>query len=266
VAVACWVASLFIPSAGGKAKNLRIDPNIFASTKHLLVDLRRDSRLWTGTLVANWFWAFGAVVVSLLPTLAARRFGGDENLYVALLALFSVAVAFGSAAAAWLARGRILLLPTPAAAVLMSLFALDLGVLALGAPAQTHQTAASFLTSGRGLRAAADFFGIAAGGGLFVVPVFAAVQSWAGEDRRARTIAAGNVVSAAYMVGAAAIAGALQAFGMPEGGVLILLGLCGLVVAVLAYRSLAFDPRADFAAIRASFAAPAAAISARPPS
>ena len=43
---------------------------------------------------------------------------------------------------------------------------------------------------------AIDLAGLAIAGGLFIVPVFAAVQAWAGADRRARVIAGVNVLNA----------------------------------------------------------------------
>ena len=53
--------------------------------------------------------------------------------------------------------------------------------------------------SGRGLRFAIDLAGLAISGGLFIVPTFAAVQAWAGADRRARVVAAVNVLNAAFI-------------------------------------------------------------------
>ena len=46
-----------------------------------------------------------------------------------------------------------------------------------------------------------DLAGLAIAGGLYIVPTFAAVQAWAGADRRARVIAGVNVLNAAFMVG-----------------------------------------------------------------
>jgi acyl-[acyl-carrier-protein]-phospholipid O-acyltransferase/long-chain-fatty-acid--[acyl-carrier-protein] ligase len=48
---------------------------------------------------------------------------------------------------------------------------------------------------------AIDLAGLAISGGLYIVPTFAAVQAWAGADRRARVIAGVNVLNAAFMVG-----------------------------------------------------------------
>ena len=249
VAVACWGAAMLIPRTGSRAEGLRINPNVFASTWDLIAAVRADRRLWSGTLVANWFWAFGAVVLSLMPTLVRQRLGGDDNLYIVFLTVFSVSIAIGSGLAAWLAHGRILLLSTPVAGLLMSVFAIDAGLATWSASPTGTVSPLAFLATLHGARIMLDMFCIAVAGGLFIVPVFAAIQSWAGEDRRARVVAANNVVSAAYIVVAALIAGGLQAAGFSEGQVFVVLGLVGIAVALVAFRALSFDPMADLLSI-----------------
>ena len=107
----------------------------------------------------------------------------------------------------------------------------------------------AFLATLHGARIVFDLFGMAVAGGLFIVPAFSAIQSWAGEDRRARVVAANNVVSAAYIVVAALIAAGLQAAGFSEGQVFVVLGLVGIAVALVAFRVLRFDPMADLLSI-----------------
>ena len=51
---------------------------------------------------------------------------------------------------------------------------------------------------------------LAIAGGLFTVPSFAAVQTWAGADRRARVVAAVNILNAAFMVGGGLAVAMLQ--------------------------------------------------------
>ena len=70
------------------------------------------------------------------------------------------------------------------------------------------------LRLGRGIRFALDLAGLAIAGGLFIVPTFAAVQAWAGADRRARVVAAVNVLNAAFMAGSTVIVAMLQKSGM----------------------------------------------------
>ncbi|MEI9805956.1 MAG: hypothetical protein WDN48_18260 [Pseudolabrys sp.] len=78
-------------------------------------------------MVTSWFWLVGIVVLSLLPPLIKTLIGGNEDTVTAYLALFSIAVGIGSGLAAAIARGRIVLGTTLAGAVLLGLFALDLG-------------------------------------------------------------------------------------------------------------------------------------------
>src|SRR5215468_5087897 len=186
-ALACWISALFIPRTGEAAPHLKIDFNIVRSTWVLLRDLRRDSRLWWGGLVVSWFWLNGIVVITLLPPLVKSALGGDEGVINAYLAVFSIAVAVGSGLAAWLASGRIVLIPTVFGAVLLAVFAIDLGWLTAGmVAAQQGRGIAEVFSGGPGVHIAVDLAGLAIGGGLFIVPSFAAVQAWAGADRRAR--------------------------------------------------------------------------------
>ncbi len=250
LAAACWISAVFIPKGPEGAPNLRVDPNIFASTVRLVRLLREDDRLWRGTLAVSWFWLFGAVVLGLLATMVKTRLGGNEDLYILAMAVFAIGIAAGSALAAFLAHGRIVLLPTPLAAVLMAVFTLDLGVATLGAtPGPTPVGPAEFLASAQGLRIMIDLAGLAASAGLFVVPVFAAVQIWSGEDRRARVIAGGNVIQAALMVAGSVGAGLLQGAGVSEAQILLGLGAANLVVAVLVLRALPINVLNDVLSI-----------------
>ncbi len=126
-AFASWLASLLIPKSGQGAPDLAINRNVLVSTGSLIKQIRADPRLWWGALVASWFWLVGALVLSLLPPLVSFTIGGSEEVVTLFLTIFSVAVAVGSGLAAWLAAGRIVLLPTLVAAVLLGLFSLDLG-------------------------------------------------------------------------------------------------------------------------------------------
>ena len=238
IAALCWLTSLRIPRTGEAAPGLVIERNIFASTIRLIRDLYGERRLWRGTLAVSWFWLFGAVVLSLLATFVKNRLGGTEDLYIACMLLFSVSIGVGSMLAAYLSHGRIFLPPAAAGALLMSVFTLDLGLSSLfAASVPIGLPPLVFFGTMFGAHLGLDLVGLSLGGGLFIVPIFAAVQIWAGEDRRARVIAGNNIVNAAFIVGGALTAGALQAvLGMSEPQVFVLLGLATLVVAAWTYR------------------------------
>ena len=232
-ALASWLASLLIPKSGEGAPDLAINRNVLVSTGSLIKQIRADPRLWWGALVASWFWLVGALVLSLLPPLVSFTIGGSEEVVTLFLTIFSVAVAIGSGLAAWLAAGRIVLLPTLVAAVLLGVFALDLGWTASAiVPAATPMSLGAFFASRYSLHVAMDLAGLAIAGGLFIVPVFTAVQVWAGADRRARVVAAVNVLNAAFMVAGAVILAVLQKLGYGTSVLFGLIGAANIAVAV----------------------------------
>ena len=242
-AVACWIASLLIPPTGKGAPQLKVSVNIAASTAAMIRHLRADARLWWGAMVTSWFWLVGIVVLALLPPLIKTLIGGNENTVTAYLALFSIAVGAGSGLAAAIARGRIVLKTTLAGAVLLGAFALDLGLATYGAaPALAPQAPGAVFSSVLGLRSAIDLAGMAVSGGLFIVPAFAAVQAWAGADYRARTVAAVNVLNAAFMTVATVAVAIMQKYGATVPALFATIGVATFLVAVAIWRTI---PKAD---------------------
>ena len=239
-ALACWLSALFIPPSGEGAPHLAVRANIAASTIAMFTHLRADRRLWWGAMVTSWFWVVGIVVLSLLPPLIKDLIGGNEDAVTACLALFSIAVGIGSGIAAKISRGRIVLTTTVVGAVLLALFALDLGYAGYGhsAAALALQEPAVALTSGLGLRVAIDLFGMAVAGGLFIVPAFAAVQAWSAVAFRARTIAAVNVLNAAFMTAGTVLVAVLQKFGATVPQLFLLIGAACVLVALAIWKTM----------------------------
>src|SRR5262249_38510241 len=156
---------------GEGAPNLKISANIATSTVAMIHRLRADSRLWWGAMVTSWFWLVGIVVLSLLPPLIKTLIGGNEDTVTTYLAIFTVAVGAGSGPGAASAGGRIVLTTTLVGALLIGVFAIDLGAATLGAmPIAAPQGPSVVFRSALGVRAAVDLCGLAVAGGLFIVP------------------------------------------------------------------------------------------------
>jgi hypothetical protein len=182
------------------------------------------------------------VVLSLLPPLI-KTLGGNEDSVTAYLAVFTIAVGLGSALAAAIARGRIILTTTLAGALLLGIFALDIGIAALETvPAMAPQGPISVFASPSGRRVAASLCGLAIAGGLFIVPTFAAVQAWSGADQRARTIAAVNFLNASFMTAATIVVAVMQKLGATVPLLFMMIGLATLCVAPAIWRTM---PKGD---------------------
>ncbi|MCI4679841.1 acyl-[ACP]--phospholipid O-acyltransferase [Rhodoblastus acidophilus] len=250
VALACYGASRFIPPTGGEAPNLKIDANIFRSTKNLLLDLWGDKRLWRAGVMVSLFWMFGAIVLSVLPPLIKLRMGGEEMVVSLYLSVFAVSVAIGSGLGAFFCSGRIVLLPAPIATLVLGFFSAELALALHSMPPATTQLAvAEFFTHPAAWRVGFDLAMMAMAGGVLAVPSFAAAQAWAPIERRARIVAAINVLNAAFMVVGTLATAALQAKGLGLDGVFALMAGVALVSALWMFARLPTNPMRDFLSI-----------------
>ena len=238
LAVICWLSARAIPKHGPAAPELLITRNPLVSTFALLGELKADPRLWVGGQITSWFWLVGFIALSLLPGLVKDRIGGSEGVVTLCLATFTIGIALGSMLAAKASHDRPNLALVPVGALFMGLAALAIAWLAaVVMPASAPIDPGAMLVSQRGIALLAGLFVLATAGGLFIVPAFAAVQSWAAPDRRARVIAAVNVLNAAYMTVAGAIVAALQAAGAEFHHLFAALGFGSIAVAALVLRA-----------------------------
>lgn len=249
LAAICYLASRHIPSTPVGAPELKADANIFRSTWRILADLRADGRLWRTALLNAWFWFVGAVVLSVLPIVVKDSLGGSELAVTFFLTVFALSVGVGSALAAWLCAGRVVLLPAVIGTALMAVFSLDLFFVLDDISLVATDSLIAFVGQAEVIRASIDMAGLAVSGALLVVPSFAALQRWAKAERRARTVAGANALSAGFMtVGGLVLAGAFQAgFSVVQ----VFAGLAALnaVAAVMMFRFLPTHPFRDLVSI-----------------
>ena len=214
---------------------------MFASTWRIIEQLRADRRQWVAALSTSWFWTVGIVALSLVPVIVKSRIGGGLDVEICVNLIFAAGVGAGSLAAAQLSHGRIELAPAP------FLLLVDGGLLVdlrprrpWGSRRPTREVPlAEFFASALGLRLAFDLFVFSAAAGLFVVPIFAAIQAWAGEDRRARVVGAVNALNYLMMVGGSLVTMILlQVVGLSEPAALVVLGLANFVAAIYVFRNL----------------------------
>ena len=250
LALLCWGATLFIPKTGEAAPHLKIDPNILRSTASLLKTLWQDARLWRTGIMVSLFWLIGATIMSLLPPLVKNLLGGEEMVVSTYLAIFAVSIAIGSAFGSFLMSGRIVLLPVPVASIVMGLFALHLSYVLHGvSPATTEQSPGEFFSHAIAWKVAIDLAGIAIAGGVFIVPSFAAAQSWAPVESRARVVGAINALNAAFMAGGALAFSYLQSMGLTLSQLFLVIAAICLLSAIWILKILPTNPLRDFLSI-----------------
>ncbi len=240
VAAACYATSRYIPSTGVGAPGLKVDFNPWRATREILRELRADDRQWVGAIAVSWFWMVGAITLSLVPVIIKSRIGGGVDVETAINLFFAIGIAAGSLLAAVVAHGRIQLAPAPFLLLVMAALAIDLGLHTRAMPQAAGEVdLVAFFSTPDGLRIAAEVLAYSCAAGLFVVPIFAAVQVWSSVDRRARVIGAVNTLNSVYMVvGSLATTLLLKFTGLSESMGMVLLGVANIVASLYLFARL----------------------------
>jgi len=240
LALAGWVASLFIPRAVRAMPDLRINTNVITETRAIIrhANARRDIRL--SIMGISWFWAVGAVYLTQLPTYAKETLGADPDVLNLFLTLFSVGIGAGSVLCARLLRGEVSARLAPLGALGMALFTFDLYAASSRAVGGSGELVGlfAFLSHAANWRLALDLFAIAACGGLFIVPLYTIMQTRSDESHRSRVIAANNILNALYIVIAGVISALMLAAGLTVPEVFLAVGVVNAVAAVVVMRLL----------------------------
>jgi acyl-[acyl-carrier-protein]-phospholipid O-acyltransferase / long-chain-fatty-acid--[acyl-carrier-protein] ligase len=240
IALGAWGASRAIPATRPSAPDARVALNFVAATWRLIADARRERTRFRSILGISWFWLVGATYLSQFPIYVRDYLGAEEAVVTLLLTVFSVGVGAGSLLGSRILKGKISAHIAPWGALGIALLSVDLW-LASPAPAGTQPpgallTIGAFLASPLHWRILADLLGLAASGGVFVLPLYALLQTAGDERRRARAIGANNVVNAAAMVLSAVAVIALLAIGIGVPGLFLITGVATLAVAALFWR------------------------------
>ncbi len=232
VALAAWAASRKIPPTTPAARRGAARWNLFGATARVIRQAAQEPGPFRSMLGISWFWLAGAIYLSQFPAYVRFILGAEEIVVTLFLTLFSVGIAFGSLLCNRLLAGRLSASCVPWGALGIGLFSIDLW-LASPPPAGTGEltTLGAFLGDPLHWRILADLFGIAASGGVFVVPLYALLQAMTEREHRARAIAANNIVNAAAMVISSAVTMALIAIGVSIPGLFLLTGTATLAVA-----------------------------------
>jgi hypothetical protein len=159
------------------------------------------------------------------------------------LTMFSLGIGTGSLLCARLLRSTASRYHAVVALLGISLFTWDFAEACAGA--QGLVSPAAIVAAPIGWRILLDLVLLSACGGFYSVPLYARIQLLARPDRRARMVAANNVVNAVFMVAGAVVAAGLAAKGMAAPHILILTAVINLLAVLGAWRWLRPDPAVD---------------------
>lgn len=232
------LSSANIPSLPSKKSDkVKFEP--ITGLKKTLKLAQKQRGIWMSILAISWFWFMGATYLTQFPNFAREHLFADSTVVSLLLALFSIGIATGSWLCEKLSFNQVELGILPFGILGLTIFSADLlwAVPAIESFPSQYYAIHNFVTQSSHIRVMIDLFLVGVSGGVFIVPLYAFIQSRSEEGECAQSIAANNIMNALFMVASAAVSILILSvleFSIVE--LFAILAVGNFIVAVYVYR------------------------------
>lgn len=203
IAILGCAVSWKIPRSPAPAPNLVMNWNPFTETVRNIRFSSRNRTVFLSLLGNSWFWFYGAIVLAQFPQYAKEYLHGDHSVFVLLLAVFSVGIGAGSLLCERLSGHKVEIGLVPFGAIGLSLFGIDLYLSSVQYVNTSSVDLFQFVQQTGSWRILFDIVCIGIFGGLYIVPLFALIQTRCDPEHMSRTIAGMNILNSLFMVVAA---------------------------------------------------------------
>ena len=235
VAILGWLVSRAIPVTPAADTSVIIGRNPFVEMGRNLRFAAKNREVFTAMLANSWFWFFGAMLLAQFPVFARDILHGEPSVFVVLLSAFSLGIGAGSLLCEKLSGHTLQLGLVSAGAIGLTLFGLDLYLAASTYKSTVTVDAWQFLLQDAGWRVTLDCALLGASGGIYVVPLFALIQTKADRYYLSRIIGGMNILNALFMVVAALLAMLLLQAGLSVPELFLVTALMNAALLVLLF-------------------------------
>lgn len=243
VAILGWWVSRRIPVSPAADPELKINWNPFTETWRNLKFAKTNRTVWLSLMGISWFWFYGATLLAQFPNYAKEVLAGDESVFILLLAVFSFGIGLGSLLCERLSGQRVEIGLVPLGAIGLTVFGVDLyfatqALINVPAPALLQEHAinfSEFLTLQGNTRLLLDIALLGVFGGLYIVPLYALIQTRSEKSHQSRIIAANNILNALFMVVSAGVCMLLFALDLTIPQIFLATALFNALVAAYIY-------------------------------
>jgi 1-acyl-sn-glycerol-3-phosphate acyltransferase len=236
IAVLGYWVSRGIPVSPAADPDLEINWNPLTETWRNLRFAKGKRSVWLSILGISWFWFYGATVLAQFPNYTKEVLHGDESVFILLLTVFSFGVGAGSLLCEKLSGHKVEIGLVPFGAIGLTLFGIDLYFYTPAVPAPgTTQDFAAYVGHFGNWRGLADIVLLGLFGGLYIVPLYALIQTRSEKSHQSRVIAANNILNALFMVASAAVSMLLFKLGLSIPELFLATAVFNAVVALYIY-------------------------------
>ncbi len=233
-AVAGYLSSRFIPVTPSLNQDLKINWNFFGETYRNIQFLKSNRTVFLSILGISWFWFLGATYLVQLPNYTKTTLGGNEQVVIFLLVLFTLGIGTGSLLCNWLSGKKIEIGLVPFGSIGLTVFGVDMFFSQPDALPAVTLGLKAFLST-EYLRLMVDIVLVGFFGGLYIVPLMALVQQRSNPEHLSRVIAGNNIINALLMVLSAVVAVAVLASGFSIAQLFLLVAILNALVAIYIY-------------------------------
>lgn len=230
-----YAASLYIPITPSQDSNLIVNWNPFTQTWKNIQRLAQNKSIFVLILAISWFWFFGVTYLVQLPNYTKTVLGGNEQVVTLLLCVFTISVGVGGLLCMRFSKGGINQGLIPVGLIGLTVFGIDMFFAQPETVSAQLINAQSFIEQTSNLRVLLDIALIGIFAGLYIVPLFALVQSKSDKAQLSRVIAGNNIFNALFMVVASVLAIVLFDAGITIAEFLLLTSLLNILVILILY-------------------------------
>lgn len=237
IALLGLAASFCIPRSHAACPHITLNWHVIHGTVEMIAHARRSRAAFYAILGLSWFLLVGSVFMAQFANYARSVVQGDNEVYTLFLCVFSIGIALGSVLCDKLLKGEVTPRYAPVALIGVSVFTYAMVALS-PQPAHEHLlTAGEFLADPNHLPLLFSMLMVAVCGGVYMVPLYAMLQTESAADSRSRVIAASNMFDSIFMTVAAVVCAVLLALGFGITDLFLLLATLNLLVFLYARKA-----------------------------
>lgn len=231
IALCGFLLSLLIPPAPSTHPQTKLSFNLWHGSIGIINHTRRDKTLVRTIFCLSWFITVGSIYISQFANYARGVIHANNEVYIIFLTVFSVGVALGSLLCDTLLKSQISTRFTPIAAIGISVFT---ALMIFFTPVPIHEglmTVREFFSVTSHYFVLASMLLVAVCGGLYIVPLYALLQSRTQSSHRSQVIAASNLSDSLCMTVATIICAVLLSYRLGVQDLFIIVSFLTLAVA-----------------------------------
>ncbi|MBQ3653496.1 MAG: MFS transporter [Synergistaceae bacterium] len=236
IAAAGWLSSMFIPPTKPIDPKREVSFKVVQRTIEMFREIVPMRKVFGSMLAISWFWLVGSVFLAQFPTYSRMILGTDESVATAFLAIFSCGIGIGSMFCDSILKGKVTAKFVPSAAYGIAIASVLLWWVSDRppvAPGTPIIGAWEFFSKPENFMITACLFVIAFCGGLYIVPLYAVMQTRAPEEKVSSVIACSNISDSIFMAVAALGAGVLISWGVSIPQLFLTMGPTTFIVGLL---------------------------------